>query len=128
VIIDTSALYAILAGEPAGAVLIQAIHDADVRHMSAASLVECSIVIAARYGPAGLRDMDHFVARAGIAIVPVDEDQAYAAREAWLRFGRGRHPAQLNFGDCFAYGLARTSGEPLLCVGEDFARTDVAGV
>jgi ribonuclease VapC len=118
-------LYAILTGEPAGARLIEAVHGADVRLMSAANFVECSIVISARYGQAGLQALDHFVTRAGIVIEAVDVDQAHAAREAWIRYGRGRHAAGLNFGDCFAYALARVTGEPLLHVGGDFAETDL---
>jgi ribonuclease VapC len=93
--------------------------------MSVATLVELSIVLESRFGAEGLRDLDLFVVRAGIELVPVDLEQAHEARRAFSRFGRGRHPAGLNYGDCFAYALARVRGEPLLFKGEDFARTDV---
>jgi ribonuclease VapC len=98
---------------------------ADGCRISAASFVESSIVIAARFGAAGLSDLDRLVERAGIETVAVDLQQARAAREAFMRFGKGRHPAGLNFADCFSYALARTLGEPLLFKGEDFARTDI---
>jgi ribonuclease VapC len=99
---------------------------ADSRRISAAAFVEASIVIESRFGTDGLRALDLFMERAGIEIMPVDVEQARAAREAFLRFGKGRHAAGLNLGDCFSYALARVLGEPLLFKGGDFARTDVA--
>ena len=93
-----------------------------------ASFVEASIVIEARHGADGLRALDRFVERAGIVVAAVDLEQAKLARDAFSRFGKGRHAAALNFGDCFSYALARVLGEPLLFKGEDFARTDVARV
>jgi ribonuclease VapC len=93
--------------------------------MSLATLVEVSIVIEARYGAEGLRDLDLFLDRAEIELVPVDLEQAQAARRAFSSFGKGRSPAGLNYGDCFAYALARVLGEPLLCKGDDFRRTDL---
>ena len=93
--------------------------------MSTASFVETSMVIESRYGPEGIRLLDLFVSKARVSLVPVDVDQAYAAREAFRRYGKGRHPACLNYGDCFAYALAKVLDEPLLFKGEDFARTDV---
>lgn len=124
-VIDTSAIMAILQDEPSRAALVRAIDAADTRVMSVATFVECSIVISARYGSEGLRDLDHFIAVAGIELAPVDADQAYAARVGYQEFGKGRHPAGLNFGDCFSYALALTRGEPLLSSGRDFSQTDV---
>jgi ribonuclease VapC len=124
-VIDTSALVAILTGEPERQSFIEAIETADSLHMSVANFVETSIVIEARYGAEGSRDLDHFVARAGIQLVTVDSEQGFAARGAFIRFGKGRHRAALNFGDCFAYGLASVLGEALLFKGADFVHTDL---
>ena len=93
--------------------------------MSVASLVESSIVIASRHGAGGLRDLDRFISRAGIELVPVDSQQDQLARSAFSRFGKGRHRAGLNYGDCFSYAAAVALGEPLLCQGDDFIHTDV---
>lgn len=93
--------------------------------MSAATFVEVSIVIESRFGAEGLRDLDLFIERGGIEIAPVDEKQAHVARRAFSRFGKGRHEAGLNYGDCFSYALATVLGEPLLYKGEDFRQTDV---
>jgi ribonuclease VapC len=92
---------------------------------SAANYLECSIVLASRFGEDGVHDVRLYLHEAGIEIVPVDRDQADAALDAWMRYGKGRHGATLNFGDCFAYALATARGEPLLFKGEDFAHTDV---
>jgi len=127
-ILDTSALLAILQDETERRSFNAAIEAAGSRSMSTATFVETSIVIGARYGGDGLRDLDLFIAKAEIALVPFDTEQAHAARDAFLRFGKGRHPAGLNYGDCFAYALARTLGEPLLYKGDDFSKTDVATV
>jgi ribonuclease VapC len=124
-VIDTSAMLAILFDEPGRAEYVAAIDRDAVRAMSVASFVECSIVLDARFGPDGLRDLDLFIARAQVTLVPVDVDQAYVARQAYRKFGKGRHAAGLNYGDCFAYALARTMAEPLLFKGDDFALTDV---
>ena len=124
-VIDTSAMLAMLLDEPERAEYIATIEQDATRVMSVASFVECSLVLDARFGPDGLRDLDLFIARAQVTLVPVDVDQAYVARQAWRKFGRGRHAAGLNFGDCFAYALSRTMAEPLLFKGEDFALTDV---
>jgi ribonuclease VapC len=123
-VIDTSALLAILQGEQSHDRLIAAIDAAPTRAMSVATFVECSIVVSSRYGAEGLRDLDHFIVKAEIALVPVDAEQAYLARQAWRQYGKGQHAAGLNFGDCFAYALAVTLGEPLLCIGDDLVRTD----
>lgn len=96
--------------------------------MSTATFVEVSIVIESRYGAEGLGDLDLFVDQAGIELVALDGDQAKVARRAFSRFGKGRHPAGLNYGDCFAYALAMVLGEPLLFKGEDFTQTDVTAL
>lgn len=106
------------------------IRDVMVRHagglsLSAASRVEAGVVVEARRGPVATTDLQLLLDTLRVNIVPVDEEQAGAAVAAWRRFGKGRHPAGLNFGDCFSYALARTLGLPLLFVGEDFARTDL---
>jgi len=127
-VIDTSALLALLADEPEAEGFRHALELDPVRLLSAASLVEASVVIEARYGEAGGRELDLLVLRAGIDVVDVDREQAEIAREALRRFGKGRHPAGLNFGDAFAYALAVVSGQPLLFKGDDFRRTDVEPV
>lgn len=124
-VIDSSALLAILNDEPERHAFNKAIEAAASRTMSAAIFVEVSIVIESRFGEEGLRDLDLFIERAGIEVVPVDREQAYIARRAFSRFGKGRHAAGLNYGDCFSYALAMVSGEPLLFKGEDFDKTDV---
>lgn len=124
-VVDSSALLAILEDEPERRALLEALDRADTRRMSVANFVETSIVVNTRRGPAGLLDLDRFLAKASFELVPVDVAQAHLAREAFSRFGRGRHRAGLNFGDCFAYALARTLGEQLLCKGDDFVHTDL---
>ena len=125
-VIDTSALIAILQDEPERRAFNEAIEAAERRAMSVASFVEASMVLEARYGQEGVRDLDLFIAKAGIELVAVDADQAHVARTAFRLYGKRRHPAGLNFGDCFAYALARTLDEPLLFKGADFSLTDVA--
>ena len=127
-VIDTSALIALLGMEPEAARLAAAIEADGTRLMSAASVLEAAVVIESRYGPDGGRELDLLVAKAGLSVEPVTAQQAEIAREAWRRFGKGRHPAGLNFGDCFSYALARVTGEPLLFKGTDFPQTDVAVV
>jgi ribonuclease VapC len=124
-VLDTSALLAILQDEPERRAFNEAIEAADARRLSLANLVEVAIVIEARFGAAGQRDLDQYVERAEIELMPVDLEQAHVARRAYSRYGKGRHAAALNFGDCFAYALATVLGEPLLFKGGDFARTDV---
>jgi ribonuclease VapC len=124
-VIDTSAVAAILFDEPGAAALEGRIADDPVRLMSAATLLEATIVIEARLGDAGGREFDLWLHRAEIEILAVDAEQADLARRAWRRFGRGRHPAGLNYGDCFSYALATTRDEPLLFKGDDFTKTDV---
>ena len=105
-VIDTSALLAILLDEAERRTFNEAIEAADSRGMSVATLVEVSIVIESRFGAEGLRDLDLFVDQAGIALAAVDLEQANVARRAFSRFGKGRHRAGLNYGDCFSYALA----------------------
>ncbi len=124
-IIDTSALLAILQNEKERHRFNEAIEAAANLRMSTATYVETSIVVESRFGPAGLQDLDRFIETAGIELVAVDTRQAKAARTAYRSYGKGRHPAQLNFGDCFSYALAWVFGEPLLFKGEDFSRTDL---
>lgn len=124
-VIDTSAVLAILQNESAAERLAAALEEAPVKRMSAATLVECGLVLQARYGDHGERELDLFVQRAGVEIIPFTEEHAELARRAYRRFGRGRHPAGLNYGDCFSYALARALDEPLLFVGDDFSKTDV---
>lgn len=124
-VIDTSALLAILQDEPERRTFTEAIEAAETRSISAATFVETSIVIEARYGAEGLQDLDALIATAAIALVAVDAEQAQIARTAFSRFGKGRHQAGLNYGDCFSYALAKALGEPLLYKGSDFSHTDL---
>lgn len=127
-VLDTSALVAILLDEPERRRFNEVIEAADSRLLSVATLVETSIVIEARFGAEGLRDLDHFIERARIEVVEVDLEQGSLARHAFRQFGKGRHAAGLNYGDCFAYALAMALGQPLLYKGADFSRTDVTAV
>jgi len=124
-VIDTSAVLAILQNEPERLRFSEALEDADIRSMSAASFVETSMIIESRYGSDGVRDLDLLIAKAAIVLEPVDTEQAHLARQAFRQYGKGRHPAGLNFGDCFSYALARFAAEPLLFKGKDFSRTDI---
>jgi ribonuclease VapC len=125
-IIDTSALFAILRDEPEARHFAQAIESSGIRRVSAANFVEAAIIIDASRDPIASRRFDDLIKEAHIAIEPVTEAQARIAREAFRDFGKGSgHPAKLNFGDCFAYALAKANGEPLLFKGGDFARTDI---
>ena len=123
-ILDTSAILAILFKESDAPYFARRIAAAVPCRMSVANLLEAAIVIGGR-GESAESDLDRFVDAAEIELMPVTTEQVARAREAWRRFGKGNHPAALNFGDCFAYALARTTGEPLLLKGEDFSRTDV---
>ena len=124
-IIDTSAVVAILLAESDAARYERAISLAWPRRMSAVALLETTMVIEGRNGPDAGDDLDLFLQEADIELEPVTLEQVEAARRAWRRFGKGNHPAALDFGDCFAYALASTKREPLLFKGADFARTDV---
>jgi ribonuclease VapC len=124
-IIDTSALVGILDQEAEAERLARAIAAASERILSAANLVETGIVMQVRRGDEAARDLDLLLAKLKIDIIPVSARQANLARKAFQRFGRGRHPAKLNFGDCFAYALAKDSSAPLLFKGNDFSQTDI---
>ena len=124
-IVDTSAILAILRDEPERRRFTEAIEAADECLMSTASFVEASLVLEATRGYEGLRDLDLLLAKAGMEFVPVDMEQAHIARKAFRNFGKGRHPAKLNFGDCFSYALAIATNSPLLFKGNDFSQTDV---
>ncbi len=125
-IVDTSALIAILRDEPEAMFYARAIEAADARRVSAANFVEAALVIDASRDPVASRRFDDLCREAHLIIEAVTEAQARIAREAYRDFGRGSgHPAKLNFGDCFAYALAKVSGEPLLFKGDDFAHTDI---
>jgi ribonuclease VapC len=126
-IVDTSALIAILRAEPEARAFAIAIADADHRRISAANYLEAAMVIDGSHDPIASRRFDDLLREAAIAIEPVTEEQAKVAREAYRDFGRGSgHAAQLNFGDCFAYALAMTTGEPLLFKGDDFLHVGLA--
>jgi ribonuclease VapC len=127
-VLDTSALLAVLLNEPDAEPLRRAIEADPVRLLSAANLVETAIVIEARVGEAGGRELDLLLHKAAIEVVAVDAAQADLARHAYREFGKGRHVASLNYGDCFAYALSHSSGEPLLFKGDDFSKTDVVAV
>ena len=127
-VLDTSAILAILFDEPDAELIEDAIAEDPIRLLSAAAFLETAIVVEARIGENGGRELDLFLHAAGVDVVAVDAEQAEIARQGWRRFGKGRHPASLNFGDCFSYALSLTSGEPLLFCGEDFAQTDVGTV
>ena len=124
-IVDTSAVLAVLFGEPDAQRFDEAMVNAPRCRISAASFLEAGIVLESRSGPTAGRELDAFLQAAEIELAPVTPDQARAARAAWRRFGKGNHPAGLNFGDCFSYALAETTREPLLFKGEDFALTDI---
>ncbi len=124
-IVDSSAVLAILFGEPDARRHASAIMAASPCRMSVANLLEASILAESRGGGAAADEFDTLLKTAGVEMVPVTREQVEEARRAWRRFGKGNHPAGLNFGDCFAYALAKTLDEPLLFKGEDFARTDI---
>jgi ribonuclease VapC len=124
-ILDTSPLVAILAKEPDSDRYVDAISHAPRCRVSAGNFLELSIVIEGQFGPDALRQCDALIRRIGIVIEPFTVDQAHAARQAFHDFGKGRHAAGLNFGDCFAYALAKMTGEALLFKGEDFRKTDI---
>ncbi len=124
-VIDSSALLAIFLAEAERVAFLDQIIGAESRLISAGTVLETAMVLEARRGEPAGRDFDLFQIHAGLQVVPFDADQVDIARSAWRRFGKGRHPAGLNFGDCFAYALAKFTGEPLLAKGTDFALTDI---
>ena len=126
-IIDTSAIIAIFRREPDASVFANALEKTEKPSISAASYFEACIVADGMRDAATRRDFDDVCAQIGFTIIPFDEAQARIARDAYRQFGKGTgHPARLNFGDCFAYALAKDFGEPLLFKGHDFSHTDVA--
>jgi ribonuclease VapC len=127
-VIDSSALVAILLREPEALALMNAINDDTRRLVSVFSVLETSLVIEARKGESGRRELDTFLQRTQIIIVELDVSQLELAREAWRQFGKGHHPAKLNIGDCCSYALAKFTGEPLLFKGKDFSQTDLTRV
>ena len=124
-VIDTSAIVAIALDEPEAPALEERIAGDPVRMMSAATLLETAMVIEIRLGASGGGELDLWLHKAGVEIVAVDAEMVDAARRAWRRFGKGRHPAGLNFGDCFSYALASLTQQPLLFKGSDFSETDI---
>jgi ribonuclease VapC len=128
VIVDTSALLAILLLEPEARRLIDAVDASGYRAISAATLVEASIVAESKARDQGVRELDAALARFRMDVLPLTANHAMHARRAFQRYGKGRHPAGLNLGDCFAYALAKATGEPLLFKGDDFSKTDIEAV
>ncbi|MCP3468118.1 type II toxin-antitoxin system VapC family toxin [Bradyrhizobium sp. CCGUVB23] len=124
-VIDTSAIVAIAFNEPEAKSFRERIADDPVRLISAATVLEAAMVIETRLGEPGGAELDLWLHKADVEIVAVTADHADQARRAWRRYGKGRHPAGLNFGDCFSYALAALTGEPLLFKGNDFVQTDV---
>ena len=124
-IVDSSALLAVLFREPGFEAFDTAIVDAPSCGISAAGFLEVSIVVESRGGDRASRQYDSFLRQARISIEPITEEQAHIARQAYSTYGKGRHPAALNFGDCFSYALAKSTGEPLLFKGDDFRKTDI---
>ncbi len=124
-VLDTSALLAVLFDEPERRAFVEKIAAAEDPLVSSATVVECAIVVEARRGSAAGRELDLLLHRAGVRTVAVDEEQALIARAAWRQYGKGHHAAPLNLGDLFSYALARATGRPLLYKGDDFARTDI---
>ena len=127
-VVDTSALIAILFGEPETESFVRALADDPKKMISAFNALESAIVIEAKKGEAGGRELDLLMHRARIEIIPLNGDQVELALTAWRKYGKGNHPAGLNIGDCCAYALAKHSGEPLLFKGKDFSRTDIRPV
>ena len=125
-VLDTSAIMAILFDEPEREALNLKIAAADQRLISAPTLVECSLVVEARKQSLGRAELELFVYTAELLVVPFDQAQADLATVAWRSYGKGRHPASLNLGDCFAYALAKARDQPLLFKGNDFSKTDIS--
>ena len=124
-ILDSSALVAVLLREPGWQALLGRIAADEAAAVGAPTLAEAGLVLTARLGRDARRLLSAFVREAGITVIPFVEEHARVAVEAYARYGKGRHPAALNFGDCLTYAVARLAGQPLLCVGDDFPRTDI---
>lgn len=125
-VIDTSVVLAFLFLEPDWEQFSEAIQSDSIRLISAASVLEASLVTTARLGPDSLDELDLLLVRLGAQIMPFGTQELALARKALLKYGKGRHPAALNFGDCFSYALAASTGQPLLFKGNDFSQTDIA--
>jgi ribonuclease VapC len=125
VVIDASAIVAVFLREPEREFYLDLIFSSKQRLMSAVTFVETGIVLEGRRGAVAMFELERFLEQSRIEVVAVDADLAAAALAAWRKYGKGRHPAKLNLGDCFSYALSRLSGEPLLAKGEDFTRTDL---
>ena len=125
VVVDSSAVIAVVHQEPTRDALLEYLDQAEEAVMSTVTLVETAIVVAAQVGPAGSQAVEEMLRVAGVRFVEVQELDARRAIEGWHRFGKGRHPARLNLGDLFTYALADATGYPILCVGNDFAQTDL---
>jgi len=126
IVVDSSALLCLLLGEAEAGRVADTLENSPRTLIAAPTLLEASIVAEARLGPHGVLNLQAAMHAADIAVVAFDAEQAQLAAEAWRRFGRGRHPANLNFGDCISYATAVSHQAPLLFVGDDFARTDLA--
>lgn len=124
-ILDSSAIIGVLLREPGCESLLQRLAEADVVAVGVPTLTETGIVLCARLGPTGKSLLGRFVQESGAVTIAFGDEHWGAAVDAYMRFGKGRHPAALNFGDCMTYATARVAGQPLLCLGEDFARTDI---
>lgn len=124
-IVDSSALLAVLLREPGHEALLERLAAEPAAGVGAATLAETGIVLAARMGVSGRTLLARFVDELQLAVVPLSDEHWGVAVEAFLRYGKGRHPARLNYGDCLTYAVARLAGEPLLCVGDDFPQTDL---
>lgn len=125
VVVDTSAVMALALDETTAPALQRHLEAAPTRSMAAATIVELGMVLTGRLGDEGQRRLDRFLEAADVEVVPFDERMAALAIEGFRRFGKGRHPAGLNLGDCFTYALAAATGEAILCIGDDFGRTDL---
>jgi ribonuclease VapC len=125
VIIDSSAILAVIGKEPGYERILHALATSQRTRIGAPTRLETGIVMMARFGPRGKTALSRFLQENAITTVAFGEEHAAVALDAYSRFGKGRHPAALNFGDCCAYAIASLAGEPLLCIGDDFARTDL---
>jgi ribonuclease VapC len=125
IVVDTSVIIAIVFREPERQLFYDKILDDGSAHISAVSYMEAGMVLTSRLGDAGEQVLDQILHKTNISVTPVSPSQAKVALEAFRRYGKGRHPAGLNFGDCFSYALAKSTGQPLLFKGLDFAKTDI---
>jgi ribonuclease VapC len=125
VIVDSSAVVAVLRGEPGFEEVVQSMREADLLAIGAPTLVESVIVMGRAEGEGGIAALRRFVRDLEIVVIPFDESYAQVATDAFLAFGKGRHPASLNYGDCMSYATARRADRPLLYIGDDFPQTDI---